>query len=218
MSDTSHLERLACELEASLDQRVLRRSASARGACSAARGTRTGVILDVETTGLDHEHDAVIELAMMRFAYDQDDAVLGVVDTFQSFSDPGRPIEPEITAITGINDNMVRGCALDPEAVRSFMASCRFRRRRWSVRRRLTARERYSERARARSPTSSAWSGTCRRITCFARSTASSTWKACASTSPGSTARSAVPSIDPELLIRMLLVGYCLGIRSERRL
>src|SRR3977135_290660 len=26
------------------------------------------------------------------------------------------------------------------------------------------------------------------------------------------------PSIDPELMIRMLLVGYCYGIRSERRL
>jgi transposase len=26
------------------------------------------------------------------------------------------------------------------------------------------------------------------------------------------------PSIDPELLTRMLLVGYCFGIRSERRL
>ena len=26
------------------------------------------------------------------------------------------------------------------------------------------------------------------------------------------------PSIDPELLIRMLLVGYVMGIRSERRL
>lgn len=26
------------------------------------------------------------------------------------------------------------------------------------------------------------------------------------------------PSIDPELMIRMLLVGYCFGIRSERRL
>lgn len=25
------------------------------------------------------------------------------------------------------------------------------------------------------------------------------------------------PSVDPELLIRMLLVGYCFGIRSERR-
>jgi transposase len=26
------------------------------------------------------------------------------------------------------------------------------------------------------------------------------------------------PSIDPELMIRMLVVGYCFGIRSERRL
>ena len=26
------------------------------------------------------------------------------------------------------------------------------------------------------------------------------------------------PSVDPELLIRMLLVGYCFGLRSERRL
>jgi transposase len=26
------------------------------------------------------------------------------------------------------------------------------------------------------------------------------------------------PSVDPELMIRMLLIGYCLGIRSERRL
>src|SRR4051794_24342375 len=26
------------------------------------------------------------------------------------------------------------------------------------------------------------------------------------------------PSIDPELIVRMLIVGYCYGIRSERRL
>jgi transposase len=26
------------------------------------------------------------------------------------------------------------------------------------------------------------------------------------------------PSIDPELMVRTLLVGYCFGIRSERRL
>ena len=26
------------------------------------------------------------------------------------------------------------------------------------------------------------------------------------------------PSVDPELMIRMLLIGYCLGIRSERQL
>lgn len=26
------------------------------------------------------------------------------------------------------------------------------------------------------------------------------------------------PSVDPELMVRMLVVGYCFGIRSERRL
>lgn len=26
------------------------------------------------------------------------------------------------------------------------------------------------------------------------------------------------PSVDPEEMIRMLLIGYCMGIRSERRL
>ena len=26
------------------------------------------------------------------------------------------------------------------------------------------------------------------------------------------------PSIDPELMLRMLIIGYCMGIRSERRL
>jgi transposase len=26
------------------------------------------------------------------------------------------------------------------------------------------------------------------------------------------------PSVDPELMMRMLIVGYCYGIRSERRL
>jgi transposase len=26
------------------------------------------------------------------------------------------------------------------------------------------------------------------------------------------------PSIDPELTMRMLIVGYCYGVRSERRL
>jgi transposase len=26
------------------------------------------------------------------------------------------------------------------------------------------------------------------------------------------------PSVDPELMIRMLIVGYCFGIHSERRL
>ena len=56
-----------------------------------------------------------------------------------------------------------------------------------------------------------------RPTTCFAPSTASSTCPASAHLRPfySETGR---PSIDPELMIRMLIAGYCFGIRSERRL
>lgn len=37
-------------------------------------------------------------------------------------------------------------------------------------------------------------------------------------TSHLTTATTGRPSIDPELMVRMLIVGYCFGIRSERRL
>ena len=61
------------------------------------------------------------------------------------------------------------------------------------------------------------WSGMFRQIICCGRSTGSSIWaiSGAAGTLLQQTGR---PSIDPELLIRMLLVGYCFGIRSERRL
>src|SRR6516225_9645088 len=55
---------------------------------------------------------------------------------------------------------------------------------------------------------------TCLKRICCGRSTALSNSTAFAHTY-SETGR---PSIDPELLIRMLIVGYCFGIRSERRL
>ena len=42
--------------------------------------------------------------------------------------------------------------------------------------------------------------------------------RSCAAISCRSTARRDSPSVDPELMIGMLLIGCCLGIRSERRL
>ena len=50
------------------------------------------------------------------------------------------------------------------------------------------------------------------------RSTALLICQSCAATSHRSTSTLGRPSIDPELIIRMLIVGYCFGIRSERRL
>ncbi len=57
------------------------------------------VALDLETTGLDSKTDAIIEFGAVRF---QD----GVVTAeYSTLINPGRPIPPEITALTGIKDS-----------------------------------------------------------------------------------------------------------------
>ena len=65
--------------------------------------SRTYVALDLETTGLDADRDAIIEVGAVKF---QDDEVL---DTFSTFVSPGRPIPPQITELTGIRDDDVAG-------------------------------------------------------------------------------------------------------------
>lgn len=84
--------------------------------------TRTGIMLDVETTGLDTARDEVIELAMVKFTYLPDDRVGQITDVFSSFNQPRNPIPSEISDLTGITDEMVAGHQIDPEAVAAFAA------------------------------------------------------------------------------------------------
>lgn len=84
-------------------------------------GTRVGIILDTETTGLDHGKDEIIELGMVAFLYDEA-GIGGVIDVFSALHQPSQPISAEITRITGITDEMVAGQALDLEAVAAFVA------------------------------------------------------------------------------------------------
>lgn len=63
----------------------------------------TFVIVDLETTGLSPERDAITEIGAVKARGGE---VLGELATFV---DPGAPIPPAITAITGISDAMVRG-------------------------------------------------------------------------------------------------------------
>ena len=58
----------------------------------------------------------------------------------------------------------------------------------------------------------------CRRTTCCGRLIGSSTWPGIRAHLADFYSHTGRPSVDPELLIRMLPVGYCFGIRSERRL
>ncbi|MCP4640874.1 MAG: 3'-5' exonuclease, partial [bacterium] len=57
--------------------------------------------LDLETTGLDANRDAIIEVGAIKFRADE------VLDTFSTFVRPGRPIPPQIVELTGIRDEDV---------------------------------------------------------------------------------------------------------------
>lgn len=63
----------------------------------------TFVCVDCETTGLDVDGDAIIEVAAVIFTFD------GVIDRFETLIDPQRPIPAESTEIHHITDDMVKG-------------------------------------------------------------------------------------------------------------
>lgn len=122
MQDDPALEKLAATLEASGDYKILRRlvprPASTEPAPSA---DRIGIILDLETTGLDCAKDEVIELGMVRFTYSPTDEVTALTGTFQGFNEPSIRILPEIVELTGITNELVAGQRIDAAAVEEFV-------------------------------------------------------------------------------------------------
>ena len=121
LDNESELERMGAALEASGEYRVLRRLRTPPVA-EATADTRMGLFVDVETTGLDPRQDEIIELAMVPFFYRPDGAIVGVGEPFNRLRQPSRAISPEITALTGIDDAMVAGQTIDPDAVAAFAA------------------------------------------------------------------------------------------------
>ena len=59
---------------------------------------------------------------MVPFTYGVDGEIYDVGDAFQQLRQPSKPIPPEVTAITGIDDAMVQGRSIDPQLVTSFAA------------------------------------------------------------------------------------------------
>lgn len=118
----SELAVMATALEQSEDYRVLRRLVPRSLSKPPAEGTKIGVLIDFETTGLDTSRDEVIEIGMVKFSYSDRGEVTAVVDTFSSFNQPSKSIPAEVTAITGITDEMVKGQRIDADAVASFVA------------------------------------------------------------------------------------------------
>ncbi|MGG6430311.1 exonuclease domain-containing protein [Acetobacter ghanensis] len=110
-------------LEASPDYRVLRRLRPREPVEGYdATETRLGLLVDVETTGLDPDLDEIIELAMVPFRYALDGMIVEVQEPFDRLREPTKLISPEITMLTGISDTMVSGKSIDPEEVAAFAA------------------------------------------------------------------------------------------------
>jgi DNA polymerase-3 subunit epsilon len=119
---TDNLSQMAQVLEKSGDYRVLRRLMT-RDVFSPVPGNeqiKVGIVLDVETTGLDAKTDEVIELGMVKFAYCPDGRAARIIDSFGSLNEPANPIPAEITTLTGITNEMVAGKRIDNDAVSTF--------------------------------------------------------------------------------------------------
>jgi DNA polymerase-3 subunit epsilon len=79
-------------------------------------------VVDVETTGTNPDSDKIIELAICLFEYDrQNGRIYKILGSWEWLEDPGFPIPPEITKITGITDQMVAGHRFDDEAVNDLV-------------------------------------------------------------------------------------------------
>jgi DNA polymerase-3 subunit epsilon len=75
-----------------------------------AEGSRIGLCLDTETTGLSHTEDTVIEVGIVAFEYNPATAeIIRVTGRYAGFEDPGFPLSVEVREITGITDDMVAG-------------------------------------------------------------------------------------------------------------
>jgi DNA polymerase-3 subunit epsilon len=105
------------------DVRVLRRLKLIEGLTGKGVDANASVcaVLDVETTGLDHDRDAVIQLAIRRFRFDADGVITRIGASRTWHEDPGRPIPPEITSLTGITDADVAGHRFPDEGIEKVL-------------------------------------------------------------------------------------------------
>lgn len=86
--------------------------------------TRRAVFVDTETTGLDLDHDEVIELAMVAFEYEHATGRIVSVNeagAFSSLRQPSFSIPEETSRIHGITDRDVAGRAIDEVRVREIV-------------------------------------------------------------------------------------------------
>lgn len=117
------IEKLAKKVEAHNDYRVLRRLKHIPNKPDTydPDKLRKGIYLDVETTGL-KDDDEITELCMYPFDFDTDGRVLDLYPPLHSYNEPLRKeITPNITDITGITMEMVKGHRLPVDEIETLL-------------------------------------------------------------------------------------------------
>ena len=73
------------------------------------------VVFDIETTGLSNRNCKIIEIGAVKIKCGE------IIDKIDFFVDPETPIPPEITKLTSITDEMVKGQIKEKEAIEKFL-------------------------------------------------------------------------------------------------
>lgn len=118
-------ERMIAELDGHPDFKVLRRlrPVAAFHQADPQAGSRIGVAIDVETTGLDRAADRIIELAIQRFRFDGRGRIIQVGLPRVWREDPGIPLDPKITKLTGLTADDLAGQVIDEAAAMEILSS-----------------------------------------------------------------------------------------------
>lgn len=85
--------------------------------------TRVGAIVDVETSGLNPQNDKIIELAILRFRFTAAGQITEVDRPRSWREDPGFPLDPAITSLTGLTDADLAGKSIDDAEATAILAS-----------------------------------------------------------------------------------------------
>ncbi|MBF0393465.1 MAG: 3'-5' exonuclease, partial [Alphaproteobacteria bacterium] len=117
------LENMIGTLESTGDFRVLRRFDRPETYNEEDQSpTLLGVVVDVETTGLDAASCGLLEVAIVPFTFCRETGrIFRVLPAYSALHDPGMPIPEAVTLLTGITDDMVKGQGADPEAVQAIV-------------------------------------------------------------------------------------------------